>query len=188
MDVVKEGRSEMKSQKPFIIWLTGLSGSGKSTIANLLEVKLFSLNKHTMVLDGDNVRHGLNKDLGFTSIERVENLRRIAEVSKLMINAGLISITSFISPFESERIMARSLVESDEFVEIHVHAPIEVAESRDAKGLYKKARAGELKNFTGIDSPYEEPSNPEIRIDTSVLTAEQAVDIIIEWLNDNEMI
>ena len=185
LDVTKESRADMKAQRPFIVWMTGLSGSGKSTIANLLEKRLFSMGKHTILLDGDNVRHGLNKDLGFTSIDRVENLRRIAEVSKLMNDAGLITIISFISPFESERMMARSLVEDHEFVEIHIHAPLDVAEARDVKGLYKKARSGELKNFTGIDSPYEEPKNPEIKIDTTKLTAEQAVDRIVDWLSNN---
>ena len=141
-----------------------------------------------MTLDGDNVRHGLNRDLGFTSLDRVENIRRVAEVSKLMLDAGLITIAAFISPFESERQMARSLVDEGEFVEVHVHVPLEVAEKRDVKGLYKKARAGELKNFTGIDSPYEEPLNPDIKIDASDISPEDAVNQIIDWLQANNLV
>ncbi|MFT6472308.1 MAG: bifunctional enzyme CysN/CysC, partial [Neptuniibacter pectenicola] len=157
VDVNKEGRGSAKHQKPCIIWLTGLSGAGKSTIANLVEQKLFAMGRHTYLLDGDNVRHGLNKDLGFTDGDRVENIRRIAEVAKLMLDAGLIVISAFISPFRSERRMARELVEEGEFVEVFVNTPLDVAEDRDVKGLYKKARRGELKNFTGVDSPYEAP-------------------------------
>ena len=141
-----------------------------------------------MTLDGDNVRHGLNRDLGFTSLDRVENIRRVAEVSKLMLDAGLITVAAFISPFESERLMARSLVNEGEFIEIHVHVPLEVAEKRDVKGLYKKARDGELKNFTGIDSPYEEPLNPEIKIDASDISPDEAVNQIIDWLENNNLI
>ncbi|NQZ33774.1 MAG: sulfate adenylyltransferase subunit CysN [Oceanospirillaceae bacterium] len=180
VDIDKDARATLKNQKPAVIWLTGLSGSGKSTIANIVEMKLHALGHHTYLLDGDNVRHGLNKDLGFTEQDRVENIRRIAEVAKLMLDAGLIVITAFISPFAAERRMARELIGQDEFTEVFVNTPLSVAEDRDVKGLYKKARRGELKNFTGIDSPYEEPENPECVIDTMDLTAEEAADKIIK--------
>ena len=166
MSINKNLRSSINGQKPCVLWFTGLSGSGKSTIANIIEQKLHKLGKHTYLLDGDNVRHGLNKDLGFTDVDRVENIRRISEVSRLMVDAGLITIVSFISPFKSERKMARELVESDEFIEIYVDTSIEECEKRDPKGLYKKARSGKLKNFTGIDSNYEIPSSPEIILET----------------------
>ena len=182
MDVSKESRAEQKSQTPKIIWFTGLSGSGKSSIANILEKKLQALGKHTITLDGDNMRHGLNRDLGFTAADRVENIRRVGEVAKLMINSGLICITSFISPFESERKMARSLVSEDEFVEIFIDTPLSVCEERDVKGLYAKARSGKIPNFTGISSPYEPPKKPEIRIDTTKLSAEAAANQIIEFI------
>jgi bifunctional enzyme CysN/CysC len=182
VDIDKAVRSAQKKQKACVLWLTGLSGSGKSTIANLVEKKLHALDKHTYLLDGDNVRHGLSKDLGFTEADRVENIRRIAEVAKLMIDAGLIVITAFISPFAAERRMARSLVEADEFIEIHVDTPLNVAEERDPKGLYKKARRGELKNFTGIDSPYEAPEQPELRIDTTRCAPDEAADQVIRKL------
>ncbi len=183
MEVGKDSRAEQKSQKPLLIWFTGLSGSGKSSIASILEKKLQSLGRHTITLDGDNVRHGLNRDLGFTKADRVENIRRISEVSKLMLDAGLICITSFISPFASERNMARNLVGEGEFIEVFVDTPLEVCEQRDVKGLYAKARSGELTNFTGISSPYEIPESPEIRIDTTSMNAEQAADLIIDHLS-----
>ena len=182
LDVNKTARSALKGQKPCVLWFTGLSGSGKSTIANLVDQKLHTMRRHTYLLDGDNVRHGLNKDLGFTDVDRVENIRRIAEVSKLMVDAGLIVLTAFISPFRSERRMARALLPDGEFIEIFVDTPLALAESRDPKGLYKKARAGELKNFTGIDSPYEEPEAAEIRVNTSAMSAEQAAEAIIAVL------
>ena len=182
MDVTKETRAEMKTQQPRVIWFTGLSGSGKSSIANVLEKKLQSMGRHTITLDGDNVRHGLNRDLGFTKEDRVENIRRVAEVANLMLDAGLICITSFISPFESERKMARDLLNENEFVEVFIDTPLEICEERDVKGLYAKARSGQLTNFTGISSPYEPPSNPEIRIDTTLVSAEQAADQIIDYL------
>ncbi len=174
LDVDKTARAGIKLQRPCVLWFTGLSGAGKSTIANHVEKRLLAMGKHTYLLDGDNVRHGLNKDLGFTEADRVENIRRVAEVAKLMADAGLIVITAFISPFRSERRMARGLMGSGEFIEVHVDTPLAVAEQRDEKGLYKKARRGELKNFTGIDSPYEAPENPEIRIDTTALDPEAA--------------
>ena len=188
MSINKKTRSELNSQKPCIVWFTGLSGSGKSTIANILEQKLHTIGKRTYLLDGDNVRHGLNKDLGFTDTDRVENIRRVAEVSKLMVDAGLITLVSFISPFKSERQMARDLLSSDEFFEIFVNTPLEECEKRDPKGLYKKARAGELKNFTGIDSLYEEPENPDIILDTASSNAEELTDQIINFLQLKKII
>jgi len=182
LDVNRNSRAAIKSQRPAVLWLTGLSGAGKSTIANLVEKKLHALGKHTYLLDGDNVRHGLNRDLGFTDADRVENIRRVAEVSKLMVDAGLIVLVSFISPFRAERRMARSLFGPGEFHEVHVDTPLNVAETRDPKGLYKKARRGELKNFTGIDSPYEAPETPEIYLDTQKNTSEQSAEAIVEYL------
>jgi bifunctional enzyme CysN/CysC len=182
LDVDKESRAAHKGQKACVLWFTGLSGAGKSTVANLVEKKLFGLGRHTYLLDGDNVRHGLNRDLGFTDVDRVENIRRVAEVSKLMCDAGLICLVSFISPFRSERQMARSLLGAGEFFEIFVDTPLQEAERRDPKGLYRKARAGEIRNFTGIDSLYEVPEAPELRIDTLHTTAEQAAEQIIARL------
>ncbi|MHB1373193.1 MAG: sulfate adenylyltransferase subunit CysN [Thauera sp.] len=182
VDVDKVARSALKHQKSCVLWFTGLSGAGKSSIANLVEKKLHALGHHTYLLDGDNVRHGLNKDLGFTDADRVENIRRVAEVAKLMVDAGLIVLTAFISPFKSERRMARSLMGEDEFIEIFVDTPLEVAEQRDVKGLYKKARRGELKNFTGIDSPYEAPENPELQLATPQLSLDAAADAVIATL------
>ncbi len=170
------------------LWFTGLSGAGKSTIANLVEKRLHALGRHTYMLDGDNVRHGLNKDLGFTEADRVENIRRVAEVAKLMVDAGLIMLVSFISPFRTERRMARDLLEPGEFIEVFVDTPLAEAEQRDPKGLYKKARRGELKNFTGIDSPYEAPENPEIRLDTTRVSATEAADLIVEHLSKAGML
>lgn len=182
LDVNKRARAESKGQKPCVLWFTGLSGAGKSTIANLIEKKLHALGRHTYLLDGDNVRHGLNKDLGFTDADRVENIRRVAEVAGLMVDSGLIVLVSFISPFRTERRMARDLVADGEFFEVFVDTPIEVAETRDPKGLYKKARRGDLKNFTGIDSPYETPEAPEIHLQTTQLTPEQAADTVVQHL------
>ena len=188
MSINKKTRSELNSQKPCVVWFTGLSGSGKSTIANILEQKLHTAGKRTYLLDGDNVRHGLNKDLGFTDTDRVENIRRVAEVSKLMVDAGLITLVSFISPFKSERQMAKDLLSSDEFFEIFVNTSLEECEKRDPKGLYKKARAGELKNFTGIDSLYEEPENPDLILDTTSSNAEELTDQIINFLQLKKII
>jgi bifunctional enzyme CysN/CysC len=182
LDVSREVHARIKGQKPAVLWFTGLSGAGKSTIANLVEKKLVARGRHTFLLDGDNVRHGLNRDLGFTEADRIENIRRVGEVAKLMADAGLIVLTAFISPFRAEREMVRAMVGDDEFIEIFVDTPLAEAEKRDAKGLYAKARAGELANFTGIDSPYEPPEQPEIRIDTLELSAEQAADRIVEEL------
>jgi bifunctional enzyme CysN/CysC len=181
-DVSRENHSALKNQKPAVLWLTGLSGAGKSTIANIVEKKLARMNRHTFLLDGDNVRHGLNKDLGFTDADRVENIRRVGEVAKLMTDAGLIVITAFISPFRAEREMVRQMMAPGEFVEVHIDTTLADAEARDVKGLYAKARAGQLKNFTGIDSPYEAPEAPEIRVDTAKMTAEEAADAIIARL------
>jgi bifunctional enzyme CysN/CysC len=182
MDVDKAARAGLSGQKARVVWFTGLSGAGKSTIANLVEKRLHALGRHTYLLDGDNVRHGLNKDLGFTEEDRVENIRRVAEVAKLMVDAGLIVLTAFISPFRAERRLARSLMAEGEFVEVFIDTPLAEAERRDVKGLYKKARAGQLKNFTGVDSPYEEPENPEIRIDTTGMTPVEAAETIVAWL------
>ncbi len=182
MDIDKSARAAAKGQKARVVWLTGLSGAGKSTIANLVEKRLAAEGKHTYLLDGDNVRHGLNKDLGFTEADRVENIRRVAEVAKLMVDAGLIVLVSFISPFRAERRMARELMGKGEFVEVHIDTPLAEAERRDVKGLYAKARAGELKNFTGISSPYEAPEDPEIRVDTTALSAEEAAEQIVAWI------
>ena len=180
-DVTKSQRADALNQKPAIFWMTGLSGSGKSTIANAVEHQLAQKGFHTFLLDGDNVRHGLNKDLGFTEADRIENIRRIGEVSKLMMDAGLVVITAFISPFQSERKMVRELVDANEFVEIFIDTPLHLAEERDVKGLYAKARAGQLKNFTGIDSPYERPTKPEITIDTTKLNINEAADFIVKY-------
>ena len=182
LDVNKAARAQVKGQKPCVLWLTGLSGAGKSTIANLVEKKLHALGRHTYLLDGDNVRHGLNKDLGFTDVDRVENIRRIGEVARLMVDAGLIVITAFISPFRAERRMARELMVEGEFIEIFVDTPLDVAEQRDTKGLYKKARRGELKHFTGVDSPYEVPEHAEIRVETTEPPADAAADLILREL------
>jgi bifunctional enzyme CysN/CysC len=170
----------MKNQKARVLWFTGLSGSGKSTIANEVEKQLFMMNRHTFLLDGDNVRHGLNRDLGFTEADRIENIRRVGEVARLMADAGLIVLTAFISPFRAEREMVRKMLPEGEFIEIFVDTPLDVAEARDVKGLYRKAREGKLKNFTGIDSPYEAPENPEIRVNTVDMTPEQAARYIID--------
>jgi bifunctional enzyme CysN/CysC len=183
LDVNRAARSQLKGQRASALWFTGLSGSGKSTIANLVEKRLHALGRHTYMLDGDNVRHGLNKDLGFTDADRVENIRRVAEVTRLMVDAGLIVLVSFISPFRSERRMARELLEAGEFVEIFVDTPLEEAEKRDPKGLYRKARRGELKNFTGIDSPYEAPEHAEIAIRTTEMSPEAAAERIINELD-----
>ncbi|WP_313535366.1 sulfate adenylyltransferase subunit CysN [Sphingomonas sp.] len=180
VEITREAHAQQKGQQPRLLWFTGLSGSGKSTIANLVEKKLHALGKHSFLLDGDNIRHGLNRDLGFRDQDRVENIRRIGEVAKLMTDAGLIVLTAFISPFRAERAMVRSLLPEGEFFEIFVDTPIEEAERRDVKGLYKKARAGEIANFTGISSPYEPPLAPEIRIDTSRTTPEEAAEQIVE--------
>ena len=188
MSINKETRSKLNVQQPCVIWFTGLSGSGKSTIANILEQKLHTMNKRTYLLDGDNVRHGLNKDLGFTDTDRVENIRRVAEVSKLMLDAGLITLVSFISPFRSERKMARDLLEEGEFFEVFVSTPLEECEKRDPKGLYKKARSGELKNFTGIDSTYEIPENADLVLDTKTNNAEELADQIINFLESKKII
>ncbi|MBB6424442.1 sulfate adenylyltransferase subunit CysN [Sphingopyxis sp. JAI128] len=181
-DIDRDMRANLKNQRPALLWFTGLSGSGKSTIANLVEKKLHRMNRHSFLLDGDNVRHGLNRDLGFTEADRIENIRRVGEVAKLMTDAGLIVITAFISPFKAERELVRGMLPEGEFLEIFIDTPIAEAEKRDVKGLYKKARAGQLKNFTGIDSPYEAPENPEIRIDTTAMTPQEAADLIIDRL------
>ena len=182
LDVSPEAHARLKHQQPAVLWFTGLSGAGKSTIANLVEKKLHGQGRHTFLLDGDNVRHGLNKDLGFTEADRIENIRRVGEVAKLMVDAGLIVITAFISPFRAERDMVRSMVPGGRFFEVHIDTPLAEAEQRDVKGLYKKARAGELANFTGIDSPYEAPEAPELRIDTMTLSADEAAEKIVAAL------
>ncbi len=185
VDVDKHARARLKGQHPAVVWFTGLSGAGKSTIANLVEKKLHAQGFHTYLLDGDNIRHGLNKDLGFTDADRVENIRRVTEVARLMVDAGTLVLASFISPFRAERRLARELLDDGEFIEVHVDTPLPVAEARDRKGLYAKARRGEITNFTGIDSPYEPPENPELRIDAGgTQTPEQAADQVIEYLRD----
>ncbi len=181
-DMSREDHASLKNQKPRVLWFTGLSGSGKSTIANEVEKQLNLMNRHTFLLDGDNVRHGLNKDLGFTEADRIENIRRVGEVAKLMADAGLIVLTAFISPFRAEREMVRKMLPEGEFIEIFVDTPLEVAEARDVKGLYKKARSGQLKNFTGIDSPYEAPENPEIRVNTVKMTPAEAAQYVIQQI------
>ena len=180
--VTREKRAELKQQKPAVLWLTGLSGAGKSTIADLVEQKLASQRRHTFLLDGDNVRHGLCSDLGFSDADRAENVRRVSEVVKLLTDAGLIVITAFISPFQAERTRVRQLLQPGEFFEIFIDTPLALGEARDVKGLYKKARAGQLAHFTGIDSPYEAPENPELRVDTTKVSLEEAADAIIELL------
>jgi len=182
VDVTKHDRSLLKNQRPCVLWFTGLSGAGKSTIANALDKKLHEMGRHTYLLDGDNVRHGLSKDLGFTDEDRVENLRRVAEVSKLMVDAGLIVISAFISPFKTERQLARNLFSKDEFIEVFIDTPLEIAEQRDVKGLYKKARAGELKNFTGIDSLYERPEFPELSLFSHEFSLDDLVEQTIQLL------
>lgn len=183
--LTKEQRAKLKKQKPCVLWFTGLSGSGKSTLANALEVRLYELGLHTYLLDGDNVRHGLNVDLGFDDNARVENIRRVGEVAKLFVDSGTIIITAFISPFISDRAQVRALVKEDEFIEIFVDTSLEVCESRDPKGLYKKARAGEIKNFTGIDSPYEKPLKPELHIINDKTELNENIDKIIDYLKTN---
>ncbi len=178
----KTQRSQLKNQKPCILWFTGLSGSGKSTIANALEAKLYQLNHHTYLLDGDNVRHGLNRDLGFDEASRVENIRRIGEVAKLFVDSGVIVLTAFISPFVSDRAIVRSLVEDGEFIEVFIDTPIAVCQARDPKGLYQKALNGEIKNFTGIDSPYEAPKKPDIHLKTDTITVDEGANQIVEYL------
>ncbi|WP_164748287.1 MULTISPECIES: sulfate adenylyltransferase subunit CysN [unclassified Mesorhizobium] len=187
LDVGKRGRSDLKNQRPAVFWFTGLSGSGKSTIANLFERKLFASGRHTYILDGDNVRHGLNRDLGFTDADRVENIRRVAEVAKLMADAGLIVIVSFISPFSAERRMARELMGEGEFVEVFVDTPFEECARRDPKGLYARALSGEIKNFTGVDSPYETPENPEIHLETLGRTPEEMAEALEHWLTERDV-
>jgi bifunctional enzyme CysN/CysC len=187
-DVTKTARARLNAQQPALLWFTGLSAAGKSTIANALEKKLHALGKHTFVLDGDNVRHGLNRDLGFTEADRVENIRRVAEVAKLFVEAGLVTIVAFISPFRAEREVARELVEPGEFIEIFVDTPLEVCEQRDSKGLYKKARRGELRNFTGLDSPYEPPNDPELRLDAFNKSPDDLAECIITYMQQRGML
>jgi bifunctional enzyme CysN/CysC len=188
LDVNKTLRAENKGQKPAVLWFTGLSGSGKSTIANLVEGALFAEGRHTYLLDGDNVRHGLNRDLGFTDVDRVENIRRVAEAAKLFVDAGLIVLVSFISPFRSERRMARELLGQGEFIEVFVDTPIDVCMARDPKGLYRKARDGEIKNFTGIDSPYEAPETAELTLLTVQNDPATLAEKVIDYLRTRELI
>lgn len=183
--VTHEQREQQKKQKAAVLWFTGLSGSGKSTIANAVEAFLFARNQHSYLLDGDNVRHGLNKDLSFTDQDRVENIRRIGEVSKLFVDSGLLVITAFISPFRADRQLVRDLVDEGRFIEVYIDTPLDVCESRDPKGLYKKARAGEIANFTGINSDYEAPDSPEVHIKTAELSVEASAQKIISYLENN---
>jgi len=182
--VTKAQRSALKKQRPCILWFTGLSGSGKSTIANAVEGRLYEMGRHTYLLDGDNIRHGLNRELGFSDEDRVENIRRIGEVSKLFVDSGTIVLSAFISPFKSDRMKVRELVEDGEFIEIFVDVPLEVCEARDPKGLYKKARRGEIGDFTGISSPYEPPENPEIRLPAHEQSIEESVEQIVDYLRE----
>lgn len=186
--VSKQERQAKKGHKSFILWFTGLSGSGKSTLANAVETYLFEKNIHTYVLDGDNIRHGLNRGLGFREEDRKENIRRIGEVSKLFVDSGVVTLTAFISPFKEDRELVRRLVDKEEFVEVYVKASLETCERRDPKGLYKKARSGEISNFTGIDSPYEAPLNPEVIVNTDKLTVEQGVQKVFQYLVNKELI
>ena len=186
--IINNDRNKLLKQKPFVLWFTGLSASGKSTLANIVEQKLFRMNYKTYLLDGDNVRHGLNKDLGFNEESRVENIRRIGEVSKLFLDAGIIAITAFISPFKSDRQLVRELFEKGEFLEVFIDSSLEVCEGRDPKGMYAKARSGEIKNFTGISSPYETPENAEIHIINNSITLDEASDQIITYLIDKKLI
>lgn len=183
--IKKEDRKNLLNQRPCILWFTGLSGSGKSTIANAVESKLFEMEIKTYLLDGDNVRHGLNSDLGFSEEDRVENIRRIGEVAKLFVDSGTITLTAFISPFKEDRKQVRDLVEKDEFIEVFIDTPLDTCESRDPKGLYQKARLGEIKNFTGIDSPYEAPGKPEIHIQNDTSNIDDNINIIIDYLIKN---
>ncbi len=186
--VNRKRREEKNQHKSVVLWFTGLSGSGKSTLAHAVEEMLYNFGLNTFVLDGDNVRHGLNKDLGFSDIDRKENIRRISEISKLMLEAGIITLTAFISPFKEERAMARSLMPHGDFIEIHCYCPLETCETRDVKGLYKKARNGEIKDFTGISSPYEAPTNPELRVDTHSLSLDESVAKVIQLLKTRHII
>ena len=186
--ITRAERASTKSQKPCLLWFTGLSGSGKSTIANALDVALHQRGYHTFLLDGDNVRHGLCKDLGFSDEDRVENIRRIGEVSKLFADAGLIVLSAFISPFASDRRLVRNLFPAGEFIEVFMDTPLDTCEDRDPKGLYQKARSGEIKHFTGIDSPYEAPARPEVRLDTSSMSVDQCVDRLISFLVEQGLI
>ncbi|MGR5067482.1 adenylyl-sulfate kinase [Vibrio alfacsensis] len=182
--VTHQDRIQLKQQKPVVLWFTGLSGSGKSTVANAVESKLLSLGKHSYLLDGDNVRHGLNKDLGFSDSDRVENIRRIGEVAKLFVDSGCIVLTAFISPFIADRDQARALLEDGQFLEVFIDTPLEVCESRDPKGLYKKARAGEIKHFTGIDSAYEAPTAPDIHVKTAEKSVEECAEYVVQQLQE----
>lgn len=186
--ITKEDREKLLKQKGCVIWFTGLSGSGKSTLAHAVEEMLYKMEHLTFVLDGDNIRHGLNKNLGFSPEDREENIRRIGEVAKLFAQAGIITMTAFISPYRKDRDKARALLNDGEFIEVFVKVPLEVAEQRDPKGLYKKARAGEIKEFTGIDAPYEEPLNPELVIDTSKLSLEESAQMVIDYLKEKKII
>lgn len=186
--VTRADRASIKNQSPCLLWFTGLSGSGKSTIANALDIALFERGYHTFLLDGDNVRHGLNKDLGFSDEDRVENIRRIGEVSKLFTDSGVIVLSAFISPFTSDRRLVRNLFPAGEFIEVFMDTPLETCEERDPKGLYEKARAGKIKDFTGIDSPYEAPERPEVRLDTSQMSVDDCVNRLINYLLDRQLI